>query len=438
VSGDGFLVELVLIAVLILLNGFFAGAEIAVISARPSRIRPLAERGDRRAASLLRLKAEPDRFLATVQIGVTVVGTLASAVGGVAAVERLEPLFASVPVPWVRDVAEPLAVGCVVLVIAYASLVVGELAPKSLAMRHAETLALLVARPIEWLSRASRAAVTLLTASTGLLLRLVGQRAKEASPFHTLDDLRAVVREAERQGLAAGALVRGVFEIQDAAVREILTPRSEVVGLARRASLREAVRVARESGYSRFPVYDGTLDDVQGLVHARDVYEAALRGDSADIGGLVRPALVVPETKKASELLAEIRRAGIHMAMVVDEHGSIVGLATLEDVFEIIVGDIEDEHEAPAERVRRLNEGVLDVDASVSVRELNAEQDLVLPESDAYVTLAGLLLDRLGAMPRGGERVEAPPYRLTVAAVDGRRITRARIERAMSPDPLSR
>jgi putative hemolysin len=432
VNGDGFLLEVALVAVLILLNGFFAGAEIAVISARTSRIRPIAERGSRRAASLLRLKANPDRFLATVQIGVTMVGTLASAVGGVAAIERLEPLFASAPVPWLRQVAEPLAVVCVVFVIAYASLVVGELTPKSLAVRHAETLALLVARPIEWLSRVSRVAVTVLTSSTGILLRLVGQKAEAESPFHTLEDLRAVVREAERQGLVAGALVRGALEIQDCDVREIMTPRSQVVGIARGATLEDAVRVARESGYSRFPVYDGSLDNVQGLVHARDLYEAALREDAAGIGGLVRPGLVVPETKKASELLAEIRRARIHMTMVVDEHGSIVGLATLEDLFEIIVGDIEDEHETPVERVRVLREGLLDVDASVSVRELNAERDLVLPESDSYVTVAGLIQERLGTIPRGGEQVGAPPYRLTVVVVDGRRILRARIEKVAS------
>jgi putative hemolysin len=434
VGGDGFLVELALVAVLILLNGFFAGAEIAVISARMSRIRPLAERGNRRAASLLRLKANPDRFLATVQIGVTVVGTLASAVGGVAAIERLEPLFASVPVPWVRQAAEPLAVGCVVFVIAYASLVVGELTPKSLAVRHAETLALLVARPIEWLSRISRAAVTVLTSSTGILLRLVGQRAEHESPFHTLEDLRAVVREAERQGLVAGALVRGAFEIHDCEVRDIMTPRTRVVGIARGARLEEAVRVAKESDLSRFPVYEGSLDNVQGMVHARDVYEAALRDDATGIGGLVRPTLVVPETKKASDLLAEMRRARIHMTMVVDEHGSMVGLATLEDLFEIIVGDIEDEHEAPTERVRVLGEGLVDADASLSVRELNTEYDLVLPESDGYVTIAGLILDRLGTIPRGGEQVEASPYRLTVVGVDGRRITRARIEKVTSAD----
>jgi CBS domain containing-hemolysin-like protein len=251
------------------------------------------------------------------------------------------------------------------------------------------------------------------------VLQLVGQKKKKKSPFHTLDDLRAVVQKTERQNLVADALVRKMFEIHDCAVREVMTPRSQVVGLARAASLQEAVQVARESGYSRFPVYDGTLDDVQGLVHARDLYEAALRGDVSGIGSLVRPGLVVPETKKASELLAEIRRAGIHMVMVVDEHGSIVGLATLEDVFEIIVGDIGDEHETPLERVRALGKGILDVDAFFAVRELNAGQDLVLPESEGYVTLAGLILDRLGTIPRGGEQVEAPP------PSDGRRRRRA-------------
>jgi len=429
VSGDGFALELALVAALILVNGFFAGAEIAVISARPSRIRPLAEKGSRRAASLLRLKANPDRFLATVQIGVTVVGTLASAVGGVAASERLEPIVAAVPVPWLSRLAEPVAVGSVVFLISYTSLVVGELTPKSLAVRHAEALALLVARPIEWLSRVSRSLVAVLTASTGFLLRLIGQKAESESPFHTLEDLRALVREAERQGLVAGTLVRGAFEIEDREVREIMTPRAQVVGIAHDATLEAALRVAKESGYSRLPVHGPTLDDVHGVVHARDLYEAALRKDgAAGIDGLVRPTLVVPETKKSSELLAEIRRARIHMAMIVDEHGSLAGLATLEDLFEIIVGDIADEHEPAVERVRVLRQGLVEADASLAVRELNSEHDLVLPESDGYLTLAGLILERLGTLPRGGEQVEVPPYRLTVTGVTGRRITRATIE----------
>src|SRR5262245_3410338 len=198
-EGDGLVLELALVGLLILLNAFFAGAELAVVSARGARIRPLVEAGDRRALALVELKADPDRFLATVQIGVTLVGTLASAVGGVAAVEWLEPMLAGFPHPWARAVAEPLGGGRAVRGIAYLSLVVGELLPKSLAMRHAETLALLVARPIRWLSRTTRPVVSALTASTGVVLRLFGQRPGVASPFHTLEDIQHIVEEAREQ-----------------------------------------------------------------------------------------------------------------------------------------------------------------------------------------------------------------------------------------------
>jgi putative hemolysin len=420
---------------MILLNGFFAGAEIAVISARAARIQPLADKGSRSARALLRLKENPDRFLATVQIGVTVVGTLASAVAGVAAIERLEPLFASVPIPWVARVAEPLAVGCVVFAISYASLVVGELTPKSLAIRHAEPLALVVARPIEWLSRISGAAVSTLTASTGVLLRLLRQKQQARMPFHTLEDLRALIREAEEQGLVAGGLVRGAFEIQDCDVREVMTPRSRMVAIDRRATPEEALRVADDSGYSRFPVFEGSLDDVKGILHARDLYQAALRPGRPAVASLVRPAILMPETKRASELLSEMRRSRNHMAVVVDEHGAVAGLATLEDLFEIIVGAIEDEHETAEQRVRTVADGVLEADASLPVRQLNNEAGLALPESDDYVTVAGLVLQRLGTLPVGGEVVFAGAHRLTVLAVDGRRVTRVRVERrAPAPD----
>jgi magnesium and cobalt exporter, CNNM family len=186
---DGFLLEVGLVAVLILLNGFFAGAEIAVISAPGARVQARAGAGDRSAQTLLKLKSDPDRFLATVQIGVTLVGTLASAVRGVAAMERLEPLFASLPSPWLKTLAEPLAVATVVFTIAYLSLVVGELVPKSLAMRHSEISALGVARPIDWLSRLSAPVVSVLTASSKVFLALLRQKADAVSPFHTLDDL---------------------------------------------------------------------------------------------------------------------------------------------------------------------------------------------------------------------------------------------------------
>jgi putative hemolysin len=433
-SSDGFGLELSLVAALIVLNGFFAGAEIAVISARLGRIEALAQAGNRRALALLRLKADPDRFLATVQIGITVVGTLASAVGGVAAVERLEPLFAAVPLTWMRELAEPLAVGLVVFVIAFLSLVIGELVPKSLAVRHADALALWVAVPIDSLARLARFGVTVLTAATGLVLRLLGQRGETRSPFHTVEDIRAILDEADEQGVLDGQVVKGAVAFQNREARHLMTPRSRVIGIRRGSSVDAALRVAREAGYSRFPVYDADLDSVDGMIHVRDLYEARERAPQQEISSLVRPALVAPETKKARGLLAEMRQAQAHMAMVIDEHGIVAGIVTLEDILEAIVGDIRDEHDESEPDVRVVDD-VLVADGGIAVRELNSRYGLHLPESSDYVTVAGLLIERLGHVPGGGETIDVGPYRVTATVMAGRRIARVKIENVRERQP---
>jgi putative hemolysin len=433
VGDDGFLLELALIGLLILLNAFFAGAEIAVVSARAARLRGLAEEGDRRAAAALRLKEDPDRFLATVQIGVTLVGTLASAVGGVAAIEKLEPAIAALPWPWLRVAAEPIAVGIVVFTIAYLSLVVGELVPKSLAVRHAETIALRVAPIVEGISRVARPAVSALTASARVLLRLLGQQGADPVPFHSLEDLKAIAEEAGRQGIVREEIVAGAVEFHERDVREVMTPRPRIAALPAGATLAEAVRVARETGHSRYPVYEGQLDNVLGFVYARDFYDAALAGTEARLPALVRPALTVPAGKPATALLEQMRTQGIHLALVVDEHGSLEGLVTLEDLVEVIVGEIHDEHRVSIPAVRALGEGQLEVDGAVRIHELGSDHGLDLPESSSYVTLAGLVLERLGHIPTAGQSVEVPPYRLTVLALEGRRIARVLVERVEPP-----
>lgn len=433
VSGDGFAIEVALIGVLILLNGFFAGAEIAVISTRRATVQSRAHTGDRRAQALLRLKADPDRFLATVQIGVTLGGTLASAIGGVAAVERLEPLLAALPLPWMRDVAEPVAVGLVACTIAFASLVIGELVPKSLALRHAEPLALLVARPIDWLSRTARIGVSVLTMATRLVLRLLGQKPEAANPFHTVEDIRAILEEADEQGVLDGQVVKGAVAFQDCEARHLMTPRSRVVSVNRGATIEEALRIVRESGYSRFPVDAGALETVDGITYARDLFEAHERGHPTDITPLVQPALLVPQSKKARELLTEMRLTHRHMVLVVDEHGIVVGLVTLEDLFEAIVGDIRDERDEPEQEVAVVGDDLLEVDGGVAVLELNNRYGLYLPESADYVTVAGLILQRLGNIPAGGETLEIEPYHLRITTMAGRRIARVRIETVRTP-----
>jgi putative hemolysin len=427
-DNDGFVLELALIAVLIVLNGFFAAAEIALVSARAGRLQALADEGNRRAQSALRLKADPDRFLATVQIGVTVVSTLASAVGGVAAIERIEPWIASIPAPWALRVAEPAAVGIVVFGIAYVSLVAGELVPKALAVRHAEALSLRMAPTIERLSRATRWAIAVLTASSQLVLKVLGRGGESEAAFHTLEDLRAMAKEAERRGVVQDELVTGAVEFHEREVREILTPRTQIRAVATTASLEEALQLLRESGHSRFPVYEGDPDNVIGFVYARDVYETALQGKSFDLTSLVRPALMVPERKAATSLLSEMRKGGIQMALVVDEFGALSGLVTLEDLMEVIVGEIRDEHEVPEEPVKVFGHGAIEVDGGIPIHLLNDDHSIRLPESPDYVTIAGLVLDRMGTLPRPGDTVKVPPYLLTVAGVEGRRISRVRID----------
>ena len=433
---DGFMIELAVIGLLILLNGFFAATEIAFVSARRGRLQVLADHGNRKALAALRLKGDMDRFLATVQIGVTVVSTLASAVGGVAAIERLEPLIAALAIPWAAELAEPVAVILVVAGIAYLSLVVGELVPKGLAVRHAESWAVRVAPTIETISRLTRPVVTFLTASSRICLRLLGRKDPDYHAFHTLEDLRAIAEEAQQQGVVQGDLVAGAVEFHERQVREVVTPPPRVVALATKATLEEALIVVRESGHSRFPVYRGSADDIVGFVYARDIYEVALHHRPFDLSKVARKTLVVPENKAATALLADMRRSGVPMAIAVDEHGVFAGIVTLEDLVEVIVGEIRDEHAGARDLVEVLQAGTLEAEGTVPIHELRNDYGMDLPESPQYVSIAGLVLDRLGALPRAGDCVRVPPYRVTVLHMDGVRVARVRIER-QDPKPTT-
>ena len=422
----GIALQVAVVGVLILVHGVLTAAEIAMISARRARVQPLAQAGGRRARALLRMKADLDRFLATIQVGRTVVVSLAAAIAGVAAVERVEPALGAV-LP-AGPVAEATAVALVVGAVAFLSLVIGELVPKSLALRYADTIALWVAGPVEWLARLGKGVVAFLAVASGLVLRLFGQKQRAQSPFHTVEDIRAILDEANEQGVLDGDVVKGAVGFQDLEARHLMTPRSRVTGVRRGTSLEDALRIARDSGFSRLPVHGPDLDDVDGIVYARDLFEARERGRHPGLGSLVRPALLVPATKKAKELLADMRRAQRHMALVVDEHGAVIGVVTLEDVFEAIVGEIKDERDEPEPDVKVVQDDLFDVDGSVPLRELNMRHGLFLPESDEYVTVAGLFLHRLGSVPVNGQSVAVEPYRVTVTAMAGRRIARVRIE----------
>jgi putative hemolysin len=431
---DSFLANALLIFVLILVAGVFSMSEIAVISARRSRIRQLAEEGSERARFLAKLHADPDRFFATVQVGVTVIQSVASALGGALAIEFLKPalapLLAGLPAPGLDGYAEPIALFVVVLTISYLTLTLGELVPKSIGFKFSESLSLWLARPLDLLARLAGPFVRFLTASTKGVMRLFGGGSK-VSPFVSEEEIKFLVQEGRERGIfepSEQELIHSVFDFTEKVVREIMVPRPKIHGIAADTSPEEVVRRVVESGYSRYPVYTSSLDDTHGILYNKDLLDRLGRREPIVLREMLHPVHFVPENKKVSHLLKEMQRRRLAMIMVVNEYGNVEGLVTVEDLIEEIVGEIQDEYDMEERPVERLPDGSLLVDGTQNLRDLKQDYPFPFSESPEYETLAGFLLSRLQRIPKGGEVIIVGNYRLTVVDVEGRRIHRVKIE----------
>ena len=430
---ENFLFEAALIFILIMANGFFAASEIAMIAIRKSRIDMLLEKGVKSAAAVARLKNDPDRFLATVQIGVTVVSTLASAIGGAAAIGFLKPTIESLPLPLVHRWAEAIAILIVVLPISYLSLVLGELVPKSLALRYSERIACLVARPIDFLSRASSFLVKALTVSSNAVLWLFGGREAESASFISVEEVKSLIREGAAKGIfneTEKELIHSVFEFADTPVKAVMVPRTEIHALDINSSSADTAKSFVESGFSRIPVYEGELDHVVGVLYNKDLFKALQEKADFRIKDRLHPAFFVPSTLPISELLKQLQRRRLAMAMVVNEYGEIEGLATLEDLLEEIVGEIRDEYDREERGpLERLPDGSMVIQGSAQLKDLKTDFALPFEESSDYHTLAGFLLAKLKRIPRAGEWVEDNGYKLTIVDMEGRRIVKIKAEK---------
>jgi putative hemolysin len=424
--------EPILIFILILANGFFAAAEIAIIATRKSRIDTLLEKGVKSAAAVARLKNDPDRFLATVQIGVTVVSSLASAIGGAAAIAYLQPKIAALPILIVARWSELIAILVVVLPISYLSLVLGELVPKSLALRFSERIACLTAPLIDFLSRANSPLVKALTASSNGVLRIFGGKEAEGASFISVDEVKSLIREGAAKGIfneMEQELIHSVFEFADTPVKAVMVPRTEIHALEVHASLAEVAKSFVESGFSRIPVYEGELDRIIGILYNKDVFKALQEKTDFNIRDHLHPAFFVPSSLRTSELLKQLQRRRLAMALVVNEFGEVEGLATLEDLLEEIVGEIRDEYDREERGpVERLPDGSMVIQGSALLKDLKSDFNLPFDESPDYHTLAGFVLAKLQRIPRGGERVEHNGYRLTIVDMEGRRIVKIKLE----------
>ncbi len=424
--------EAVLILLLILANGFFAASEIAMIATRKSRIDYLLEKGVKSAAAVARLKNDPDRFLATVQIGVTVVSSLASAIGGAAAIGFLKPQIESLPLPWVARWGEAIAILVVVVPISYFSLVLGELVPKSLALRFSEQIACAVARPIEFLARISAFFVKTLTGSSNAVLWIFGGKEAGGASFISIDEVKSLIREGAARGIfneTEQELIHSVFEFADTPVKAVMIPRTEIHALEVHASLAEVAKSFIDSGFSRIPVYEGELDRVIGVLYNKDIFKALQEKNDFRIRDNLHPAFFVPSSLPISELLKQLQRRHLAIALVVNEFGEIEGLATLEDLLEEIVGEIRDEYDREERGpVERLPDGSMVIRGSALLKDLKSDFGLPFEESPDYHTLAGFVLAQLKRIPRGGEKVEHNGYRLTIVDMEGMRIVKIKLE----------
>ena len=427
---------LIVVAIVILLlgNGFFSGSEIALISARRSRIERLADQGSRAAKRVRELQDNMDQFLATVQIGVTVCGTLAGVLGGVLASRYLEPVMAGGSFARYVPVAL-IASGAVGLGIVYVELVLGELVPKALALRYTERIALAVSGLFLLMFRGSRWLVEFVAASTRVVLRLVGVREIGPRTFVSEEEIKHLVKQGRQQGVLDQTemeIIHSVFEFTDMPVRKVMVPRPKVLALSADTPPGEVGSLIVESGFSRIPVYEGSLDNVIGVVYVKDALRLLEKRQPVVIRKILHPVQLVPETKKVGELLKELQKRRSHLAMVIDEHGSVSGLVTLEDLLEQIVGEIQDEYDWEERPVERLRDGSLVVEGTLSASELREAHEIPLPEGE-FQTVAGFMLAELGRVPKGGEVVQVGNFRFTVVDVEKNRISKVKIEKLPVP-----
>jgi putative hemolysin len=408
--------QLALVAALVLVNAAFAGSEIALISLREGQLARLASRG-RAGAALTRLAKDPNRFLATIQIGITLAGFLASATAAVTLAEPLVEVFAPL-----GRAARPASIMLVTLVLTFVTLVIGELAPKRVAMQRAEGWGLLAARPLAALATFARPAVWLLGHSTDLVVRLFGGDPSVHREDVTEEELRDMVAVQPELTEQERAIIHGAFELADRNLRQILLPRPQIVALAHDDPVDDAVARLVDTGHSRVPVYRGDLDDVVGIVHLR-----ALLAGEGSVGDRAQPALVMPETVGALDALRTMQTARQQMAVVINEHGGTEGIITVEDLIEELVGEIWDEDDPDIRTVEHHPDGSITVTGSYPVHDLD-DLGVDLPAGD-YTTVAGLVLHHTGRIPEAGEEFTVDRWRLRVLEVDDRRIHRVRLTR---------
>lgn len=427
---SGVFLNLTIVLLLIVLNGVFAMAELAVVSARRARLRQMAEAGDKGAETALALAETPNRFLSTVQVGITLVGIFAGAFGGATIAAPLARLLAGVPLigPYRHGISLVVVVG----VITFLSVVLGELVPKRLALQSAERTASVMARPMQMLSVVATPVVRLLSLATDGVLRVLGIEASTAAEV-TEEEIRVLVREGVQAGIIKEAeqeMVEQVFLLDDRPLEQLMTPRPAIVWLDAREPIEVSERIVTRVPHSRFPVGDGTLDSVLGMVHAKDLLTECLDGKPIGLEAVMRPPLYLPGTMRALRALERFRESGMHTALVVDEFGGIDGLVSLIDILEAIVGDIPTMEELEAPPIVEREDGSWLVEGLLAIDEFKlAFAVKELPGEGTYQTVGGFVVYMIGDTPEAGDEFSWGGFCFEVMDMDGYRVDKVLVVR---------
>jgi putative hemolysin len=422
------ILQIVVIVLLTLLEGVFVSAEIALVTMRRSRIDQLVEEGNRSAKRVKRLVAQPGRFLAVTQIGLTFLGFLASAYAAVNLTTSLEHLFAGSGISILVSSAGALALIIVTLILSLFTIVFGELVPKSLALAHTDAFALRLSGLIEILLRVLGPLVHVLTAITTGVSRMLGA-GDQAQGVMTTQELSILVERGGEQGILEAEeeqMIQAVIELGDQRIHEVMVPRIAMVTLPVGATMEDAIDIVVEEGHSRIPVFEDSIDEIVGILYAKDLlpFLKASATERPELRPLLRTPVFAPESMSVDDLLHEFQRRKVHIAIVLDEYGGTAGLVTIEDLLEEIVGEIQDEYDEEEPLIVRLSDDEARVDGRADVDDLAElfDTNLGLEDADEYDTVGGLIYHRIGGVPKPGDQVEVDGLTLTVETTDGRRV----------------
>ncbi len=421
---NGVVFNILLVLLFVVIGAIFVASEIALVSLREGQVKSLGQRG-RRGQRVARLHADPNRFLAAVQIGVTLAGFFSAAFGAATLANDLAPVLVGWGVP--ERFAATLSLVLITLVISYVSLVLGELVPKRIALQRAETVSLAVAPMLDRLASWVRPVIWLLSASTDLVVRLLGGDPNAPREQITEEELREIVAGHETLGGEERRLIEEVFAAGERQLHEVMVPRTEVDFLDASTPVFKAVRLVADKPHSRYPVVRGSHDDVVGFVHVRDLFAPEVAGRSVRVGDISRDVVMLPGTKQVLPALSEMRRSGHHLAIVLDEYGGTDGIVTLEDLVEELVGDIRDEYDVPADAPLAAG-AEEELDGLLNLGDFEDRTGLALPEGP-YETVGGFIMHRLGRVAEVGDCVEELGYAFRVTEMDGRRAARVRVSR---------